>query len=127
MPTVSVIVPAYNVAPYIRAAIDSALAQTFRDLEVIVVNDGSTDETASIVDACCAADPRVRLIEQPNRGLSAARNTALAAARGEFLALLDGDDTWDPGFLEAQLAVFGDRPDVSIVTGNALFLGSALD
>ncbi len=123
MPAVSVIVPAYNVAPYVGATIESALAQTFTDLEVIVVDDGSTDETAAVVRRYCDADERVRLIQQPNGGLSAARNAALAASRGLYIALLDGDDSWDPRFLDAQLAVFHSRSDVSIVTGNACFLG----
>jgi glycosyltransferase involved in cell wall biosynthesis len=126
MPTVSVIMPAYNVAPYIGAAIESALAQTFRDLEVIVVDDGSTDETATVVSRYVERDPRVRLLQQENGGVSVGRNTALRVARGEFLALLDGDDLWNPEYLDEQLAVFRARPDVSIVTANAFYLGSDL-
>lgn len=127
MPLVSVIMPAYNVEPYIAAAIESALEQTFDDYEILVVDDGSTDRTASIAAAYGARSERIRLITQANRGLSAARNAALRAARGAFLALLDGDDIWDPGFLEQQMAVFRERPEVSIVTGNAICLGSWRD
>ena len=106
VPLVSVIMPAYNVEPYIGAAIESALEQTFDDYEILIVDDGSTDRTASIAAAYGARSERIRLITQANRGLSAARNAALRAARGAFLALLDGDDIWDPGFLEQQMAVF---------------------
>ena len=126
-PVVSVIVPAYNVAPYIGAAIDSALTQTFDDIEILVVDDGSTDETAAIVSAAQQRDGRVRLIQQANGGLSAARNAALPVARGELFALLDGDDLWDPWYLYEQLAIFRARPDVSIVTGNAVNLGGSHD
>jgi glycosyltransferase involved in cell wall biosynthesis len=95
-PTVSVITPAFNAAPYVRETLDSVLAQTFTDFEVIVVDDGSTDETAAIVDWYAQRDPRVRVVRQANRGIAAARNTAIAHARGRFLALLDSDDLWFP-------------------------------
>ena len=127
MPTVSVVVPAYNVASYVGSTIESALTQTYHDFELLVVDDGSTDETGAIVDAFAARDSRVRVVHQPNGGLSSARNAALRLARGSYIALLDGDDIWDRRFLEAQLATFDLRPDVSVVTGNALFLGGPHD
>jgi glycosyltransferase involved in cell wall biosynthesis len=127
VPLVSVIIPAYNVEPYIAAAIESALEQTFGDYEIVVVDDGSTDRTGAIAAAYAARSARIRLVRQVNRGLSAARNAALREARGAFFALLDGDDIWDPNFLEQQMAVFRARPDVSIVTGNATCLGSWRD
>jgi glycosyltransferase involved in cell wall biosynthesis len=114
--------PAYNVAPYVGAAIRSALAQTFTDFELIVVDDGSKDTTAEIVKALTREDQRVRLVQQANRGLAGARNTALRAARGEMFALLDSDDKWEPEFLEAQLKILDGRPDVDIVTGNGWYL-----
>jgi glycosyltransferase involved in cell wall biosynthesis len=114
--------PAYNVAPYVGAAIRSALAQTFTDFELIVVDDGSKDTTADIVKAATREDRRVRLVQHANRGLAGARNTALRAARGEMFALLDSDDIWEPEFLEAQLRVLQARPDVDIVTGNGWYL-----
>lgn len=122
MPAVSIIMPAYNVAPYVAAAIRSALAQTHRDFELIVVDDGSKDATADIVKALTREDPRIRLVQQANRGLAGARNTALRAARGEMFALLDSDDVWEPEFLEAQLRILNARPDVDIVTGNGWYL-----
>ena len=122
MPSVSVIMPAYNVAPYIGEAIRSALTQTHRDLQLIVVDDGSKDETASIVREFARTDKRVHLVQQPNRGLAGARNTALRAATGDYFALLDSDDRWEPEFLAEQLAILEARPDVDILTGNGWYL-----
>lgn len=127
MPAVSVIMPAYNVEPYVGEALRSALAQTFTDLEVIVVDDGSTDGTSDVVADIAAADTRVRLVRQPNRGLAGARNTGLRMGRGELFALLDSDDLWEPGFLDAQIAILRARPEVDIVTGNGWELGGARD
>src|SRR5690606_15377347 len=93
-PAVSVIVPAYNAEAWIARAVDSALNQTFRDLEVVVCDDGSTDGTARILDAY--RDPRLRVLRHDNRGRGAARNAAMAAARGRDLALLDADVWWLP-------------------------------
>lgn len=95
---VSVIMPAYNSELYIRESIDSVLAQSFTDFELIVVDDGSTDATAKIVQR--VTDQRVRLIRQPNQGVSVARNTGLEAARGQFITFLDSDDLYYPDFLK---------------------------
>ena len=122
MPAVSVIMPAYDVEPYIGDAIRSALAQTFRDFELIVVDDGSKDGTAGVIRALAREDSRIQLVQQPNRGLAAARNSALRAARGDFFALLDSDDLWAPEFLAEQLAILAARPEVDIVTGNGWIL-----
>jgi glycosyltransferase involved in cell wall biosynthesis len=127
MPAVSVIMPAYNVETYVGDALRSALAQTFADLEVLVVDDGSTDGTAAVVAEIAAGDSRVRLVRQPNRGLAGARNTGLRSARGDVFALLDSDDLWEPGFLEAQMAILQARPEVDIVTGNGWQLGGVRD
>lgn len=127
MPAVSVVMPAYNVAPYIGAAIDSVLAQTFGDFELLVVDDGSTDGSGAIAARYAARDARVRLVHQPNAGISAARNMALRHARGSIVAILDSDDLWDPAYLQEQVAILEARPEVDIVTGNAWFLGSRLD
>jgi glycosyltransferase involved in cell wall biosynthesis len=117
--------PAYNVEPYVGDAIRSALAQTWTDFELIVVDDGSKDGTAEAVKALARGDSRIQFLQQGNRGLAGARNSALRAARGEFFALLDSDDLWEPEFLAEQLAILRDRPDVDIVTGNGWCLGGA--
>lgn len=102
-PLVSVIVPAYNAERFIEETCLSALRQTYAPLEVIVVDDGSTDRTAEIVAALAAADPRLKLIHQRNQGVAAARNCAIAASTGEFIAPLDADDLWDPTKIERQV------------------------
>jgi len=117
--------PAYNVAPYVGDAVRSVLAQTFDDLEVVVVDDGSRDETAGMVAALAAEDSRVRIVRQVNRGLAGARNTAMRMARGDTFALLDSDDLWEPDFLTEQLAMLDARPEVDIVTGNGWMYGGS--
>jgi hypothetical protein len=127
MPAVSVILPAYNGAAYLAAAIDSVSAQTYTDFELIVVNDGSTDETLSIAEAHARQDPRIRVLHRPNGGVAAARNDGLRAATAPVIALLDSDDACEPEFLEAQLAILSKRPQIDVVTGNAWFLGGPHD
>jgi GT2 family glycosyltransferase len=127
VPAVSVITPAWNAAGFIGETIDSVRAQTFTAWELIVVDDGSTDDTVKIVESYAALDPRVRLVRQPNGGPSTARNRGMKTAAGELLALLDSDDTWQPRFLEAQLAVFAQYPDTGLVTGNGVYRGGPLD
>ena len=105
-PTFSVIIPLYNKEAEVAATLRSALEQSLRPLEVIVVDDGSTDGSADIVAAF--RSPLVRLIRQPNAGVSAARNRAIAEARGEYVALLDADDRWRTGFL-AEIAAMIER------------------
>jgi glycosyltransferase involved in cell wall biosynthesis len=107
---VSVIIPAFNAASFIRRTIDSVLAQTHTELEIIVVDDGSRDETATIVEAIARDDSRVRLHKQVNSGVSAARNAALALARGAYVAPIDADDLWHATKLEKQLACFAKSP-----------------
>ena len=119
--------PAFNAATYIDDAIASALHQTMTDLEVIVVDDGSTDATHAVMRAWSERDPRVVCVRQANRGISAARNVALARSRGRFIALLDSDDEWAPGFLETQLAVFAEQPDAGVVTANVVHRGGSHD
>jgi len=109
-PLVSVIVPTYNYGHYIADALESILAQTVRDFEVVVVDDGSTDNTREVVTRF--TDPRVRLISRENGGTASARNLGRREARGEFIAWLDADDLWRPVFLERMLTVLGAEPDV---------------
>jgi glycosyltransferase involved in cell wall biosynthesis len=101
---VSVIIPAFDAAANIRQTLNSVLAQTYEEIEVIVVDDGSSDATSAIVDKFVARDPRFHLIRQHNAGVGAARNTAIRKARGKYIAPLDADDYWFPGKLEKQVA-----------------------
>lgn len=102
-PLVSAIVPAYNAAKTITETLHSVRAQTYRHLEILVIDDGSKDETVSIAEAQAAEDPRIRLIKQPNGGVAAARNTGIRAARGEFVAPIDADDIWAPTKIARQV------------------------
>jgi glycosyltransferase involved in cell wall biosynthesis len=106
---VSVVIPLYNKGPYIARALKSVLAQTFQDFEVIVVDDGSTDGGAEVVRGF--DDPRIRLIQQENLGVSAARNRGIAAARAELVAFLDADDEWLSGFLETIMRMRREFPE----------------
>ena len=103
-PLVSVIVPAFDAAATLAETLASAAAQSCREIEIVIVDDGSRDDTAGLAEAFCARDPRARLLRQANRGASAARNAGIAAARGEFVAPLDADDIWHPDKLARQLS-----------------------
>jgi glycosyltransferase involved in cell wall biosynthesis len=127
MPAVSIIVPAYNVAPYVGPALDSVLGQTFADFEALVIDDGSTDQTPAIIRQYAERDSRIRVFRQPNGGISSARNHGLRNASAPLIALLDSDDMWLPEFLATQVEDLGKHPEVDIVTGNAWFLGSHRD
>ena len=102
-PLVSVIIPCYNAEPWVAAAVDSALAQTWTQIEVIAVNDGSTD--ASLAALRGISHPGLTVIDQPNRGAAAARNAGLAAARGQYIQFLDADDLLTPGKVAGQVAL----------------------
>jgi glycosyltransferase involved in cell wall biosynthesis len=110
VPRFSIVVPAYNRAATVSLAVDSILRQDIDDLEVIVVDDGSTDETAAVVAAY--DDPRVRLTSQHNAGAGAARNTGVALARGDLLTFLDSDDEALPGWLAAYASAFDGGADI---------------
>lgn len=110
---VSVVIPTYNYGRFLREAVDSVLAQGLSDLEVIVVDDGSTDETPEVIAGL--GDPRVRAVRTPNGGISAARNTGLALATGTWLAFLDADDRWAPTKLARQLAMVEREPELDLV------------
>ncbi len=103
MPLVSVIIPAHNAAQYLSQTLETVREQTHVDWEAIIVDDGSTDETPEISRKYAEADGRFRLIQQHNQGVAAARNTAINAAQGEYIAPLDADDLWDPRKLELQV------------------------
>lgn len=113
VPTISVIVPIYNVAHYLEQCVESVLAQTFENFELLLINDGSTDVSPAICDAYAARDARVRVIHQSNAGLSGARNVGLRLAQGTFVTFLDGDDWLDPETLALTLqAALASQADV---------------
>lgn len=116
MPKVSVVIPAYNCGEFISAAIESALNQTYRDYEIIVVNDGSTDHTGEILKGY---NGKIRLFSQENAGPSRARNLAISKAQGEYIAFLDADDIWLPQKLEKQVNILDSHPLVGLVCSNA--------
>lgn len=120
MPSVSVVIPTYNHQQYLPSTLDSVFGQTFTDYEVIVINDGSPDDTAALLKPL-AESSRIRYIEQPNAGQAAARNRGLKEARGEFVALLDDDDIWPADKLEWQVGRLRESPQVGLVAGDRIW------
>jgi glycosyltransferase involved in cell wall biosynthesis len=114
-PNVSVIIPAYNIAGYLQEALESLQQQSLKNFEALIVDDGSTDQTAAIAQAFCDQDPRFKLLQKPNGGLSSARNHGLRHAKAPYIALLDGDDTYDPDKLASHVAVLDANPTVGVV------------
>ena len=123
-PKVSVVIPAYNIAPYISETLDSVLAQTCKNYEIILVNDGSTD-TAELEAALAPYFDDIVYAKQENAGAAQARNSAIGVARGELLSFLDGDDIWLPDFLESQTD-FLEKNDYEMVYCDALIFGEPL-
>jgi glycosyltransferase involved in cell wall biosynthesis len=123
-PLISVIVPVYNTERYLQQSIDSILAQTDvadaanTPLEIIAVDDGSTDNSAHLVQQYVQQYPQVSYLSRENGGIGAARNTGIAAASGEYLAFLDSDDWWPIDKLSVQAAVLAQQPDVDLVLGH---------
>jgi glycosyltransferase involved in cell wall biosynthesis len=115
-PLVSAVIPTYNYARYVAGAVESVLAQSFDDLEIVVVDDGSIDETADTLDPFAE---RIRYIRQEHRGLAAARNTGIRVARGPYVAFLDSDDLWLPEKVSVQIARLDGDPAVGLVYGEA--------
>ncbi len=113
-PKVSVIMPAYNTARWVRDAVASVQAQTMPDWELVAVDDGSTDETGEILEALAAQDARIKVLRQANAGVSAARNAGMDAARGEYLAFLDSDDLLEPDFLAALQQALAEHPQATV-------------
>ena len=125
-PQVSVIIPTYNHRDYVLQTLDSVLAQTFADYEIIVVNDGSPDDSAQVL-APLIKQSQIKHIEQPNAGQAAARNRGLAEAQGEFIAFLDDDDLWPLDKLQWQVAALADDPDLLAIAGDARYFESAAE
>ena len=115
VPLVSVVIPAYNAAATVEATIGSALGQSFPSIEVIVVDDGSTDTTAELVTRLARTDRRLRLVQSENKGVAHARNLGIEHSRGTFIAPLDADDLWQPTKLEKQVAAFQRDPELGFV------------
>lgn len=121
-PLVSVVIPAYNVSPYISETLDSVFAQTFTNYEVIVVNDGSPD-TSELERTLAPYQRRIVYLKQENRGAAGARNAGIRAARGRYLAFLDGDDLWLPDFLKKQVKFIESGRGYDLVYSNAYHFG----
>lgn len=121
-PRVSIIMAAYNAAATLAASIGSVQAQTFGSWELIVVDDGSTDRTAAMVEALATEDSRIRLERQHNSGPSVARNRGLGLARAETIAFLDADDTWAPARVAGMLRAFAGQPDSGVLFSRTRFL-----
>ena len=114
-PLVSVIVPAFNSEGTIAETLESAGAQSWRDIEIIIVDDGSTDMTARIAEDFCSREPRARLVRQSNEGVAAARNRGIKEASGQWIAPLDADDLWHPAKIERQIAAARASPLTGLV------------
>jgi len=122
-PKVSVVIPTYNNAALLRETLDGIGRQSCQDLEIIVVDDGSTDDTAEVVRR---HDPNIRYAFQPNQGPAAARNRGVALAQGEFIAFCDHDDVWNERHLESLLAVFAAHPAAAMVFDDAQYYGKGI-
>lgn len=124
----SVIVPLYNKGPYVKKALGSILSQTFRNFELIVIDDGSIDDSLStaksVLEGC---NLRYQLIHQDNSGVSTARNNGVSVSRGEYVCFLDADDWWDPSFLERMDVLIRDYPDAGIYGTNYYYVKSGIE
>jgi glycosyltransferase involved in cell wall biosynthesis len=123
-PLVSIIVPAYDVTEFIGDALNSVLAQTFKDYEIIVINDGSPD-TEQLEKALAPYMSRIVYLKQENLGLSAARNAGIRTARGSLLAFLDADDSWLPNYLEVQVTRIQADPTIDVLYPNVMMFGDS--
>lgn len=115
---VSIITPLYNGERFVAATIESVLAQNYQHWEMIVINDGSTDDSEKIVSEYAVRDTRIKLFSQPNAGSAAARNNGIRRAMGRYIALLDSDDLWEPNFLEEQIAFLIEKNAVLVYSSH---------
>ena len=124
VPEVSILMPVYNGLPFVREALDDLLCQTFRDLELVVVDDASTDGTSDVLREYAQRDARVRLVEnRENRGVAASLNEGLRHCRAEFIARADADDRYEPDRIERQLAYMKEHPDVGLLSSAYHIIG----
>jgi glycosyltransferase involved in cell wall biosynthesis len=112
---ISIIVPCYNQGIYLKETIQSALASSYRPLEILIINDGSTDNSLELAQELETQHPEVRVLDQANAGVTKARNAGIAAAQGEYILPLDGDDLISPAYIEQGLAILASRPEVKVV------------
>lgn len=117
MTKVSIIIPVYNCAPYIDRCIRSIMMQTYKDIEIIAINDGSSDNSSNIIEALAAEDPRITLITQENQGVCIARNNGIAQATGDYLLFVDGDDYVDPDYIENLVTAAQKNNSDLVITG----------
>lgn len=122
IPTVTVVMPAYNSSQYLRESIESVLAQTFKNFELLVIDDGSIDNTPEIVHSYIQQDSRVKLISQTNQGVSATRNRGVNLSKSEYIAFIDADDTWFPEKLSSHLAHFKLDANLGVSFAKVAFL-----
>lgn len=120
-PLVTVVIPAYNYGQFIAETLQSVQSQTYKEWECIVVDDGSTDDTARVVSAICAGDDRIKYVKQSNGGLAAARNTGNAQAAGEYIQFLDADDLIEKQKLERQVEFLEQHPEIDILFSEARY------
>ena len=122
VPTISVLLPVYNAQPYLDAAVSSILLQSFRDFELIAVDDGSTDGSLGLLHQYARMDSRLKVISRPHSGIAGALNDAIAEAQGEFLARMDADDISLPSRFEKQVAFFRQHPEAVVVGSRVLLI-----
>lgn len=120
---ISIIVPVYNTAAYLPACVESLLGQTHRNLELLFVDDGSTDASGAILDAYAKKDPRIRVLHKANAGVSAARNDGLDAATGDYIGFVDSDDSVEPTYCETLLSAFIKHPEIGVSICNRFIHG----
>lgn len=123
LPAISIIIPVFNAGKYLSACLDSLALQTFDDYEVVAVDDGSTDSSASIITGYAGLDERIRLLQQENKGVSAARNAGIEAARGKYITFVDADDALHPEALASMYAALKSETSAVCITGFVKFSG----
>lgn len=121
MPKFSIIIPLYNKEAYVRKALESVVAQTYRDFELIIVDDGSTDNSMEVVRGLKIEDRRLKILTQGNSGVAVARNNGVAVSKGEYVCFLDADDWWEPTFLEEMDRLIMEYPDAGLYATNYVY------